>query len=1134
MTGWGLAMKGLVWHGRSYLAVGASIATTCAVICGALLVGDSVRESLHLQAIERLGRTRHALVSPAFFREELASELDLGRDSIPLILLRGSVIHPDTRLRSSEVNIIGVDARFSAASPHGRSWVIGSRDARVNSALASEVGAKQGDDLLVSFELHSDIPREHALGKREDTIQRLRLSLAGIEEDSGTAIFDLKLQQETPRNIFVSLERLQAALGREAQVNTIIVCRDTQGAGAGASQGRLRAAWKLDDIGAVLRADSRRNYVSLESRNFLLDSRLVEAARAAASESPYQRQEVLTYIANAIVVGKNEIPYSLVTSVSPWRLPSGAKAEPPLGPFGTGDGFLDEAGIVLNSWAAADLEAVAGNKVTVKFYVIGAEHELVERSAVFHLQGIVQLLGPALDPGWTPEYPGVSDAETFSDWDPPFPLDHSKIREPGPDGDYWKEFRTTPKGFIHSSVGERLWAGKYGQLTSFRIKAAGQANVDSMKADFSDRLRRAILPEEFGLNFRDIRKEAEIAARSGTDFGMLFISMSFFIIVAGLMLTSMTLRLSLEKRSKTLGMLGAVGFDGARIRGVLAMEGAIVIFAGSLAGLLGGVGYAALLIRGLKSWWQDAVNSPFLSLHVANQSLAISLGVTMALSAATGYFVLKKLTSLPPRRLLSGMTCSEASRSDVAAGSRRRLYVGLGLLALSMVFITLAWLDALPAVPSFLGMGTALLAAGMVLFSWALRASPTGQLKGAGAMAMVRLGLRNGRRAGGRSLLTAGLISIATFVVVTVAAYQRDPAGGDPEFSSGDGGFSLVGRSASPVYARLETRKGREELGLDDELSNSMGSDGFNIFSLRERPGDETSCLNLYRPTEPRILGAPRGFIERGGFSWGGTLAGTVEEHKNPWILLERTRESWPAGTVPAIGDLNTVQWILHSGLGKDITIKDGRGRDLSLRIVGLLTNSLFQGSLVVSNQNFEEMFPGRRGWSTFFIETEPKGAESLRGELEDQLGDFGLDLQSSGQVLSRFNRVQNTYLSTFMVLGGLGLLLGTIGLGAVLMRNVNDRRGELALMKALGYSGKALSLMVLAETLFLIIFGEIQGAVAALIAAAPLIASSHSQISWGPLALILAAVLAGGAGSCLFALRAALRTPVLGALRSD
>ena len=139
MTGWGLAMKGLAWHGRSYLAVGASIATTCAVICGALLVGDSVRESLRLQAIERLGRTRHALVSPTFFREELAAELNFGRDSVPLILLRGSVIHPDTRQRSSEVNIIGVDGRFSAASPHGRPWVIGSQYARVNSALASEV-----------------------------------------------------------------------------------------------------------------------------------------------------------------------------------------------------------------------------------------------------------------------------------------------------------------------------------------------------------------------------------------------------------------------------------------------------------------------------------------------------------------------------------------------------------------------------------------------------------------------------------------------------------------------------------------------------------------------------------------------------------------------------------------------------------------------------------------------------------------------------------------------------------------------------------------------------------------------------------------------------------------------------------
>ena len=38
--------------------------------------------------------------------------------------------------------------------------------------------------------------------------------------------------------------------------------------------------------------------------------------------------------------------------------------------------------------------------------------------------------------------------------------------------------------------------------------------------------------------------------------------------------------------------------------------------------------------------------------------------------------------------------------------------------------------------------------------------------------------------------------------------------------------------------------------------------------ALRVKPGDDASCLNLYRPRQPRLLGVPQQFIDRGGFAW--------------------------------------------------------------------------------------------------------------------------------------------------------------------------------------------------------------------------------------------------------------------------
>ena len=53
---------------------------------------------------------------------------------------------------------------------------------------------------------------------------------------------------------------------------------------------------------------------------------------------------------------------------------------------------------------------------------------------------------------------------------------------------------------------------------------------------------------------------------------------------------------------------------------------------------------------------------------------------------------------------------------------------------------------------------------------------------------------------------------------------------------------------------------------------------------------------------------------------------------------------------------------------------------------------------------------------------------------------DFGADATGTAERLAQFHRVENTYLSTFQALGGLGLILGTMGLATVLLRNVLER----------------------------------------------------------------------------------------------
>jgi ABC-type antimicrobial peptide transport system permease subunit len=119
-------------------------------------------------------------------------------------------------------------------------------------------------------------------------------------------------------------------------------------------------------------------------------------------------------------------------------------------------------------------------------------------------------------------------------------------------------------------------------------------------------------------------------------------------------------------------------------------------------------------------------------------------------------------------------------------------------------------------------------------------------------------------------------------------------------------------------------------------------------------------------------------------------------------------------------------------------------------------------------------------------------------------------------------------------MLGGLGLVLGTLGLGAILLRNVLERRRELALLRALGYTRSDFLTMVVAENVFLLLGGLIVGTFCALVAIAPMFLDRGGRLPISTLALLLLGVLGTGLLASLAATVAALRSPLLSALRTE
>jgi hypothetical protein len=300
---------------------------------------------------------------------------------------------------------------------------------------------------------------------------------------------------------------------------------------------------------------------------------------------------------------------------------------------------------------------------------------------------------------------------------------------------------------------------------------------------------------------------------------------------------------------------------------------------------------------------------------------------------------------------------------------------------------------------------------------------------------------------------------------------------------------------------------------------------------FRLLPGDDASCLNLYEPRNPRILAPRDSFLEEGRFVFQGSLAATEADTANPWRLLRRTE---PDGAVPVIADANSMTYVLHRQLG-DVIIMMRGDREIRLRLVGALRDSILQGELIMSQANFHALFPDQEGYQVLLVETAPERAADVATRLEDALSDLGGDATGTAERLARFHRVENTYLSTFQTLGGLGLLLGTVGLATVLLRNVLERRRELALLGAIGYRRGHFLLMVAAENTLLLAGGLIAGALCAALAITPAVMERGGRLpltSGG--ALLLFGVFATGLLSSLAATRAVTRSPLLESLRSE
>lgn len=1086
-------LRSLVYYRRTNLGVAAGVAVAAAIIIGALLVGDSVRYSLKRIALDRLGQVDYALPTgdrlvTTGLVDRMGAELTDARFA-GVLQLPGVAVRQGGNARVNGVQILGVDDNFWSLAPDSDSKTPPADDGVVlNKRLADALGAKQGDRVLLRIAKPSALPRDIPIGSEVENTITLDATVTAIAPAEAFGLYSLQGSQIPPFNAFVPMERLQEGAGIGARVNTILVQSSPSSTKGEVTPHHRRLAsgllknWRLDDAGATVAPVAGTDFIELRSDRIFLDSTLSEAASGAIGGGI----PIMTYFVNAFELGGSSTPYSMVSTRA--------------------DG-LGEFDIEITRWLADDLDAAVGDVIRLKYFVLGEDDKLTEVSSDFNVVRIVATEGPGGDRGLMPDFPGISNADSTNDWEPGIPIDLSRIRDK--DEAYWEQHKGTPKAFVSLDWARKTWGNRFGDLTQMRWNR----NDLIASADFvGQTIGKTLHPRDLGLVWQPVRSQALSASQSGTDFGGLFIGLSFFIVIAALLLVGLMFVFGVEQRAAQTGTLMAIGYSAKRVRRLWIGEGTVLAILGTCAGVPLGIGYTKTVLWALTTQWSGAIAQTRLVFHAEPMTVGIGAIASIIVALGTMAWVLRQQMRLQPRALMASRFGGDLK----PLGSLGR-WVGIACIAGAIALGIGVSLGQGNAAGGFFGVA-ALVLIGVILLTRAW----IGRLdRSVDRMSIATLTRRNVARRRGRSLAVVALLASGCFLVIAINAFRQDPTANLDRPTSGAGGFDTFAQLTIPLHDNLSDEADIDDLGIDPDAI-----EGATIVAMRLRGGDDASCLNLNAPQSPPLLGADPGMLT-GRFTFVRTIDAARED---PWALLNDSND----GVVPAIVDDAVAQWIIKKGLGDTIEYVDDHGKIFNVRIVGTLAPSIMQGHLVVSEAAMKRRFPSVSGARVLLIDSPAGRANDVRDELAFALVDYGINLSDTGDRLRLFAAVESTYLTIFGVLGSLGVLLGSVGLGLVVMRNVLERRSELALMRALGFVPSGLRRLVICEHGVLALLGLVCGSAAAAVAIAPALMQRGGDVPWSTMAWTLGGVLISTALWTTIAARLAVQGKLTEALRSE
>jgi len=329
-------------------------------------------------------------------------------------------------------------------------------------------------------------------------------------------------------------------------------------------------------------------------------------------------------------------------------------------------------------------------------------------------------------------------------------------------------------------------------------------------------------------------------------------------------------------------------------------------------------------------------------------------------------------------------------------------------------------------------------------------------------------------------------LASGVFIVFTVGL-NRQGFADSSQIRTATGGFSLWCETAVPVYHNIQTEEGRAKLGLTD-LSNVETRRAPSLqrapslphaASLLKFSADDASCLNLNKVATPNVLGIDMDELFNSDFKITKTIFDSGRDGARPVSTARpvftkfKTSEN---SAYPALVDETVLMWSLGKNLGDTLVYLGEKGEHISIVLAGTIQNSIFQGSILIDKSLFSEIWSEISGSEIMLIRVPDDKISETKMLITQALNNYGVRVMTTGERMKLFYSVTDTYLTIFLTLGGLGLLLGVFCFVIVVRKNLLARSKEITLYRSLGFNEERITGLLYKENILVPLFAIITG----------------------------------------------------------